>query len=125
MGAGSKAVGKHRGHGGEISDLNQGGRCRGVQERTLDFNGTPGGIRTPDPQVRSLMLYPAELPARSLLLGSGGPLQHGRRRGRARNLGRAVGTGGVGGSPEGPGSSRTRDLAALVHAGERSGHSPS
>jgi hypothetical protein len=30
-------------------------------------NGTPGGIRTPDPQVRSLMLYPAELPARILL----------------------------------------------------------
>jgi hypothetical protein len=28
------------------------------------LNGTPGGIRTPDPQVRSLMLYPAELPAR-------------------------------------------------------------
>ena len=30
-----------------------------------DSNGTPGGIRTPDPQVRSLMLYPAELPARA------------------------------------------------------------
>ena len=41
-------------------------------------NGTPGGIRTPDPQVRSLMLYPAELPARNLLLGSGGPSQYGR-----------------------------------------------
>jgi len=30
------------------------------------FNGAPGGIRTPDPQVRSLMLYPAELPAREV-----------------------------------------------------------
>ena len=25
--------------------------------------GAPGGIRTPDPQVRSLVLYPAELRA--------------------------------------------------------------
>ena len=31
--------------------------------------GTPGGIRTPDPQVRSLVLYPAELPARKEKLG--------------------------------------------------------
>ena len=31
----------------------------------LNQTGTPGGIRTPDPQVRSLMLYPAELPARA------------------------------------------------------------
>jgi hypothetical protein len=29
-------------------------------------HGTPGGTRTPDPQVRSLMLYPAELPARRI-----------------------------------------------------------
>ncbi len=27
-------------------------------------NGAPGGIRTPDPQIRSLVLYPAELRAR-------------------------------------------------------------
>ncbi len=26
-------------------------------------NGAPEGIRTPDPQIRSLVLYPAELPA--------------------------------------------------------------
>ena len=26
-------------------------------------NGAPGKIRTPDPQIRSLVLYPAELPA--------------------------------------------------------------
>jgi hypothetical protein len=28
-------------------------------------NGAPEGIRTPDPQIRSLVLYPAELPAPS------------------------------------------------------------
>jgi hypothetical protein len=26
--------------------------------------GAPEGIRTPDPQIRSLVLYPAELPVR-------------------------------------------------------------
>lgn len=29
------------------------------------MTGTPGGIRTPDTQVRSLMLYPAELRVRA------------------------------------------------------------
>src|SRR5581483_6874945 len=28
-------------------------------------DGAPEGIRTPDPQIRSLVLYPAELPALS------------------------------------------------------------
>src|SRR5438445_5908157 len=28
--------------------------------------GAPEGIRTPDPQIRSLVLYPAELPARTV-----------------------------------------------------------
>jgi hypothetical protein len=28
----------------------------------LDFIGAPERIRTPDPQIRSLVLYPAELP---------------------------------------------------------------
>ncbi len=37
-------------------------------------NGAPGGTRTPDPQVRSLMLYPAELPARVGLAAGGGPV---------------------------------------------------
>ena len=37
--------------------------CPEVTE-TPRNTGTPGGIRTPDPQVRSLVLYPAELPAR-------------------------------------------------------------
>jgi hypothetical protein len=30
-------------------------------------NGAPGKIRTPDPQIRSLVLYPAELPVLSSL----------------------------------------------------------
>ena len=29
------------------------------------FIGAPGKIRTPDPQIRSLVLYPAELPVHS------------------------------------------------------------
>ena len=29
----------------------------------INFNGAPGEIRTPDPQIRSLVLYPAEPPA--------------------------------------------------------------
>jgi hypothetical protein len=34
-------------------------------------NGAPGAIRTPDPQIRSLMLYPAELRVRGApLLGA-------------------------------------------------------
>jgi hypothetical protein len=30
----------------------------------LEENGAPERIRTPDPQIRSLVLYPAELPVR-------------------------------------------------------------
>jgi hypothetical protein len=37
------------------------GRDRGILGKLL---GAPGGIRTPDPQIRSLTLYPAELQAR-------------------------------------------------------------
>jgi integrase len=39
-------------------------RARAQVRRNKKRSGAPGGIRTPDPQVRSLMLYPAELPAR-------------------------------------------------------------
>lgn len=39
-----------RGSAGELSDC--------------EMTGAPEGIRTPDPQIRSLVLYPAELPAR-------------------------------------------------------------
>ncbi len=31
----------------------------------LGFAGAPGRIRTPDPQIRSLVLYPTELPVRA------------------------------------------------------------
>src|SRR5258706_80908 len=34
----------------------------------IDFTGALGGIRTPDPQIRSLVLYPAELRARGSVL---------------------------------------------------------
>ena len=37
------------------------------------INGAPEGIRTPDPQIRSLVLYPAELPAPDSLEESGAP----------------------------------------------------
>ena len=46
----------------------------------IDFVGGPGAIRTPDPQIRSLMLYPAELRVRQGsaqiegVAGSGNPL---------------------------------------------------
>ena len=32
------------------------------------FNGDPGAIRTPDPQLRRLLLYPAELQDHGLVL---------------------------------------------------------
>ena len=35
-------------------------------------NGAPGTIRTSDPQIRSLMLYPAELRARANFLSNQG-----------------------------------------------------
>jgi hypothetical protein len=38
--------------------------CRRVQSIEKK-RSAPGGIRTPDPQVRSLLLYPAELRARA------------------------------------------------------------
>jgi hypothetical protein len=39
----------------------------GVTGEMLEENGAPGTIRTSDPQIRSLMLYPAELRARLAL----------------------------------------------------------
>ena len=33
-------------------------------------NGTPEGIRTPDPQIRNLLLYPAELRERLLFVNT-------------------------------------------------------
>ncbi len=37
---------------------------------SIGKNGAPGKIRTPDPQIRSLVLYPAELPAPVSLAGA-------------------------------------------------------
>ena len=37
--------------------------------REKSYSGAPGEIRTPDPQIRSLVLYPAELRARCALRG--------------------------------------------------------
>ena len=34
--------------------------------RVYEVNGAPEEIRTPDPQIRSLVLYPAELRARNI-----------------------------------------------------------
>jgi hypothetical protein len=36
---------------------------REILESLQMIAGAPEGIRTPDPQIRSLVLYPAELPA--------------------------------------------------------------
>ena len=44
-------------------------QARGLRKRKI---GAPGAIRTPDPQIRSLVLYPAELRARrDLAIGFG------------------------------------------------------
>jgi hypothetical protein len=42
-------------------------------ELNMFRNGAPERIRTPDPQIRSLVLYPAELPVRieAKILSSG------------------------------------------------------
>jgi integrase len=57
--------------------------------QVIELESAPGEIRTPDPQVRSLMLYPTELRARSSDLTkesrtSSGWLQFLHRRGRGR-----------------------------------------
>ena len=42
-----------------------GGRGRFILREEIGYGGkigAPGKIRTPDPQIRSLVLYPAELP---------------------------------------------------------------
>jgi hypothetical protein len=35
-----------------------------ILPEVVDLNGDPGGSRTPNPQIRSLMLYPVELRGR-------------------------------------------------------------
>ena len=41
---------------------------RGVISNNLEGNGGPGAIRTPDPFVRSEVLYPTELRARGAII---------------------------------------------------------
>src|SRR5215471_7840447 len=53
-----RAVGAPYGHS---SDTNA--RLLPPKLGSARFNGALGGIRTPDPQIRSLVLYPAELRA--------------------------------------------------------------
>ena len=50
-----------------------------------DFDGAPEEIRTPDPQIRSLVLYPAELRAR-LASGEGLKPSTGIRLGEAVSI---------------------------------------
>ena len=66
---------------------------------TLEMiNGAPGTIRTSDPQIRSLMLYPAELRARTGLDGEGGYLAgRSARRNPVFALSGTAGLGGRGG----------------------------
>ena len=42
------------------------GQSRGVKSVNCVVRGDPGGSRTPNPQIRSLMLYPIELRGRCL-----------------------------------------------------------
>ena len=37
-----------------------------ISPEVVELYGDPGGSRTPNPQIRSLMLYPVELRGRSL-----------------------------------------------------------
>jgi hypothetical protein len=43
-------------------------------QRQWEANGAPEEIRTPDPQIRSLVLYPAELRARIPSCGGEGEI---------------------------------------------------
>jgi hypothetical protein len=45
-----------------------GEKSAGLECPVLSRNGAPEEIRTPDPQIRSLVLYPAELRARFSLV---------------------------------------------------------
>jgi hypothetical protein len=51
----------------EIQKINDGTRARCHLYSGMWEAGAPGEIRTPDPQIRSLVLYPAELRARRVL----------------------------------------------------------
>src|SRR4051812_30010663 len=57
-------------------------RMREIGVDRVFENGAPGTIRTSDPQIRSLMLYPAELRARFSLTVRAWPAGSPRRRRR-------------------------------------------
>src|ERR1700751_6289177 len=53
-------------------------KSRHGSENLVNENGAPEEIRTPDPQIRSLVLYPAELRARRVVaIGSAAQWQEG------------------------------------------------
>jgi hypothetical protein len=54
--------------------------------------GAPEGIRTPDPQIRSLVLYPAELPAPAVRRSAKARIGQGARTANQRHAGRASGS---------------------------------
>src|SRR4029078_6005288 len=54
-----------------------------VQFSLLHASGAPGRIRTSDPQIRSLVLYPAELRAHPRCERARSPVRHGYRGGEA------------------------------------------
>src|SRR5216683_6955225 len=71
-------------------------------------SGAPEGIRTPDPQIRSLVLYPAELPARasprSAIPGAGQAAPAARQGAEAVDVLRQTGWPGRFTLPAGPGT---------------------
>ena len=63
--ASKKRKGKETGFVQPVSEFVQPRDGEAVQP--VENNGAPGKIRTPDPQIRSLVLYPAELPVLATL----------------------------------------------------------
>src|SRR5229473_1976940 len=82
-----------------------------LHRNTVEFQwfvGAPEGIRTPDPQIRSLVLYPAELPARasprSAIPGAGQAAPAARQGAEAVDVLRQTGWPGRFTLPAGPGT---------------------
>jgi hypothetical protein len=93
---------------------------KGVPDRLQDpdtskKNGAPGGTRTPDPQVRSLMLYPAELPARGA---------RGRRKRNGSGRGPHWAAIGHDPLPVGPRARAPREAWTWLPQGRRAGGGP-
>jgi hypothetical protein len=60
---GRDPVSERRGNDVCKPSANQSAKTFGGRREVTDFTGAPEEIRTPDPQIRSLVLYPAELRA--------------------------------------------------------------